>query len=56
MPMHLFRCDHCEHKPRLGATTCGACGRPVTIFNWIGTHFILLIGIIFAALYLFIRA
>ena len=52
MSLHLFRCDHCEQKPRLGATTCGACGRPVTFLNWMGTHLVLLIGAIIAAAYL----
>lgn len=55
MPLHLFHCDNCEHKPRLGATTCGACGRPVTFLNWISTHLVLLVGIVFAGLYLISR-
>lgn len=52
MQLHLFRCNHCEDKPRLGDTTCGTCGRPVTFLNWIGTHFVLIIGAIVAGVYM----
>lgn len=52
MALYLFRCNNCEHKPALGATSCGSCGRPITIFNWIYTHFVLIIGAALAGYYL----
>ena len=55
MTLHLFLCDHCDQKPPIGATTCGACGRRVTFLNWIGTHLVLLVGIVFAGVYLIAR-
>lgn len=54
-PVHFFRCNHCEQKLRLGITSCGSCGRPVTLLNWITTHLVLLTGIMIAGVYLFSR-
>lgn len=53
--MRIFRCDRCEDKPVLGSRTCGSCGKPVTILNWIYTHLAVIVGILAFAVYQFIR-
>lgn len=55
MALRVFKCPHCEHKARLGAMQCSACGRPITALNWSITILAILLACIVIAIYLIAR-
>lgn len=55
MPLRVFHCQHCEHRLRLGATTCGSCGKPTTVWNWSVVHLALALMGALAVIYLIAR-